>query len=233
MLATGLFLFSLSMKTNQYILLVAALVSLSAMAQNLKTNGNLPDELIPATWEKVTATGDLDGDGIADLAIIAKPDYKEHLKVRDDGYVYNFNQPILAIYRGNAKGGYSLWKRYNKAIMGDTDEYNFISHSLSINSRKVLKIGIEHFSSAGSYTNSKSDYLFRYQNGDFFLIGEDTEEMSRNTGKIVIVSKNYLTGKQCRTVSGAFVDSNIRPSEKWSTFKRTPLRPLGSWTMEN
>ena len=233
MLATGLFLFSLSMKTNQYILLVAALVSLSAMAQNLKTNGNLPDELIPATWEKVTATGDLDGDGIADLAIIAKPDYKEHLKVRDDGYVYNFNQPILAIYRGNASGSFTLWKRYDEAVIGNPDEFNFITHSIGITSRQVLKIGIEHFSSAGSYGTSKSSYLFRYQSGDFFLIGEDCEEMSRNTGEVVTVSKNYLTGKQCRTVSGAFVDSDIRPSEKWSTFKRTPLRPLGSWTMEN
>lgn len=233
MQATGLILYSLSMKTNRLILLAAIFLCLSATAQDLKTSGKTVDELVPSTWHKTEAKGDLDGDGIADLAIIATPDFKQHLKVREDGYVYNFNQPILAIYRGNAKGGYSLWKRYNKAIMGDTDEYNFISHSLSINSRKVLKIGIEHFSSAGSYTNSKSDYLFRYQNGDFFLIGEDTEEMSRNTGKIVIVSKNYLTGKQCRTVSGAFVDSNIRPSEKWSTFKRTPLRPLGSWIMEN
>lgn len=232
MKVTGLIIFSLSMKTNRLILLAVAILSLSATAQDLKTSGKTADELVPSTWHKTEAKGDLDGDGIADLAIIATPDFKQHLKVREDGYVYNFNQPILAIYRGNAKGGYSLWKRYNKAIMGDTDEYNFISHSLSINSRKVLKIGIEHFSSAGSYTNSKSDYLFRYQNGDFFLIGEDTEEMSRNTGKIVIVSKNYLTGKQCRTVSGAFVDSNIRPSEKWSTFKRTPLRPLGSWIIE-
>lgn len=233
MQAAGLILYSLSMKTNRLILLAAIFLCLSATAQDLKTSGKTVDELVPSTWHKTEAKGDLDGDGIADLAIIATPDFKQHLKVREDGYVYNFNQPILAIYRGNAKGGYSLWKRYDKAVAGNENEYNFISHSLSINSRKVLKIGIEHFSSAGSYTNNSSDYLFRYQNGDFFLIGEDTEEMSRNTGKIVIVSKNYLTGKQCRTVSGAFVDSNIRPSEKWSTFKRTPLRPLGSWTMEN
>ena len=232
MLATGLFLSSLSMKTNRFILLVAALVSLSAMAQNLKTNGNSPDELMPAAWDKVTATGDLDGNGIADLAIIATPDYKENLKVRDDGYVYNFNQPILAIYHGNANGSFTLWKHYDEAVIGDPDEFNFITHSLDINSRKVLKIGIEHFSSAGSYGTSKSSYLFRYQNGDFYLRGEDNEEMSRNTGEVVTVSKNYLTGKQCHTVSGAFVDSDIRPSEKWSTFKRTPLRALGSWTIE-
>ena len=225
MQATGLILYSLSMKTNRLILLAATFLCLSATAQDLKTSGKTVDELVPSTWHKTEAKGDLDGDGIADLAIIATPDFKQHLKVREDGYVYNFNQPILAIYRGNAKGGYNLWKRYDKAVAGNENEYNFISHSLNINSRKVLKIGIEHFSSAGSYTNNSSDYLFRYQ------IGEDNEEMSRNTGEVVNVSKNYLTGKQCRTVSAAFVDSNIRPSEKWSTFKRTPLRALGSWTI--
>ena len=233
MLAMGLILYSLSMKTNRLILLVAAILSLSATAQDLKTSGTTIQELVPATWKITEATGDLDGDGIADLAIIATPDFKEHLKVREDGYVYNFNQPILAIYRGHAKGGYSLWKRYDKAVAGNENEYNFIDHSLSITSRKVLKIGIERFSSAGSYTSGKSDYLFRYQNGDFFLIGEDNEEMSRTTGEVVNVSKNYLTGKQCRTVSAAFLDSDIRPSEKWSTFKRTPLRALGSWTIED
>ena len=220
------------MKTYRFIVLAAAFLGLTVTAQNLKTNGNSPDDLMPATWEKTTATGDLDGDGIADLAIIATPDYKDNLQTRDDGYVYNFNQPILAIYRGKADGSFTLWKHYDNAVMGNPDEYNFISHSLDINSRKVLKIGIERFSSAGSYTNGKSYYLFRYQNGDFYLIGEDNEEMSRNTGEIVKLSKNYLTGKQCRSVSSAFVDSDIRPSEKWSTFKRTPLRALGSWTIE-
>ena len=233
MQAAGLILYSLSMKTNRLILLAATFLCLSATAQDLKTSGKTADELVPSTWHKTEAKGDLDGDGIADLAIIATPDFKQHLKVREDGYVYNFNQPILAIYRGNANGSFTLWKHYDEAVIGDPDEFNFITHSLDINSRKVLKIGIEHFSSAGSYGTSKSSYLFRYQNGNFYLIGEDNEEMSRNTGEIVTVSKNYLTGKQCRSVSGAFVDSDIRPSEKWSTFKRKPLRLLGSWTMEN
>jgi hypothetical protein len=232
MQATGLILYSLSMKTNRLILFAVAILSLSATAQDLKTSGKTVDELVPSTWHKTEAKGDLDGDGIADLAIIATPDFKQHLKVREDGYVYNFNQPILAIYRGKADGSFTLWKHYDNAVMGNPDEYNFISHSLDINSRKVLKIGIERFSSAGSYTNGKSYYLFRYQNGDFYLIGEDNEEMSRNTGEIVKLSKNYLTGKQCRSVSSAFADSDIRPSEKWSTFKRTPLRALGSWTIE-
>ena len=79
------------------IIAVLAIMPQSSLAQGLKSNGKSAADVVPNDWESIFKTGDLNGDGIADLAIIATPCNKEKMRTRDDGYVYNFNQPILAI----------------------------------------------------------------------------------------------------------------------------------------
>lgn len=205
------------------IMVAAALMPLQALAQGLKTSGKSAADVVPNGWESTFKTGDMNGDGLPDLVIIATPCNKEKMKTRDDGYVYNFNQPILAIYWGDKNGNYKLFKQYDNVIPAREDEFLAITPSLDITKSGSLQIDLEFFATAGSYTQPTTTHVFRYQNGDFMLIGKDVVELERTTGKTVTTSENYLTRKRIVTTE--------RPKRKAITKRsrlpKSALKPLG------
>lgn len=205
------------------IVVAAALMPLQALAQGLKTSGKSAADVVPNGWESTFKTGDMNGDGLPDLVIIATPCNKEKMKTRDDGYVYNFNQPVLAIYWGDKNGNYKLFKQYDNVIPAREDEFLAITPSLDITKSGSLQIDLEFFATAGSYTQPTTTHVFRYQNGDFMLIGKDVVELERTTGKTVTTSDNYLTRK--RTV---VTDRPKRKAiTKRSRLPKSALKPLG------
>lgn len=205
-------------------MLAVALLPLHSLAQSLKNSGTDVKQLVPAGWEMIEATGDLNKDGVKDLVVIATPNYKEKMKKRDDGYVYNFNQPVLAVYWGVKGGGFKLFKQYAKVIPAREDEFVSITPSLDITKNGTLEINLEYFISAGGWSQPTTSYTYRYQNGDFFLIGKDVTELERNTGRIVETSENYLTGKRCVTTGNI---SSKKTKDAWSKLPKKPLQPMG------
>ncbi len=205
------------------IVVAAALMPLQALAQGLKTSGKSAADVVPNGWESTFKTGDMNGDGLPDFVIIATPCNKEKMKTRDDGYVYNFNQPVLAIYWGDKNGNYKLFKQYDNVIPAREDEFLAITPSLDITKSGSLQIDLEFFATAGSYTQPTTTHVFRYQNGDFMLIGKDVVELERTTGKTVTTSENYLTRKRIVTTE--------RPKRKAITKRsrlpKSALKPLG------
>jgi uncharacterized membrane protein len=213
------------MKHFLYVLFACLLPATAVQAQQLKSQGATVEQLVPKGWEHKEALGDLNKDGIDDLVLMATPNFKEHMLTRDDGYVYNFNQPVLAIYFGTADGRYRLWKKYAEVLPHAEDEGFFVTVSLEVTNRGTLVIGTELFASMGSYGNDQSSYVYRYQNGDFYLIGMENESMQRNTGEIEKVSENYLTWKRQVVKDNAFEEGKSR--EKWTTLPKKPLEKLG------
>ena len=173
-------------------------------AQELRKQGRGVDDLVPEGWVHTEATGDLNKDGIADLVVVATPDFKENTKTRDDGFVYNFNQPLLAVYFGTAGGKMQLWRQYDQVIPARPDEYVSIGW------------GTEH-----------SNFSYRYQDGDFYLIGKENQSMSRNTGEMETTSENYLTWRRQVVKENVFEDSNVPKTEKWSKLPKKLLKKLG------
>ena len=205
-------------------LLLCLSLACYANAQNLLEEGRNSQEIVPQGWDKIEAQGDLNQDGKTDLVIIAKPNFKEKMKTRDDGFVDNFNQPILAIYFGQNDGTFKLFKQYKDLIMAD-DEYMNIETDIKINRKGSLIIDINPFMSAGSYTNQRSQYTYRYQNNDFYLIGKDASTLHRATGEEETVSENYLTWKKLVITDNAF--ENGKRKEKWHKLNKKPLEKLG------
>lgn len=208
---------------------LASCMPCATSAQGLKSSGVGATYIVPSDWESIFKTGDLNRDGISDLVIIATPCHKDNMKTRDDGYVYNFNQPVLAIYWGDKSGKYSLFKQYDKVIPARTDEFISYTPSIDINSKGSLKITIEIFATAGSWEQPTTTYTFRFQWGDFFLIGKDETVNARNTGKITTTSENYLTRKRLVTTMQAA--SKRKPRTTSSVLPKASLKPLGQSTL--
>ncbi len=179
------------------------------------------------SWTPTEAVGDLNKDGYADLVLIATPRIAENMKKNEAGYEFNFNPPVLAIYWGQKDGSYVCWRQYDRVIPATENEYIFITPSLTITPQGTLRIDLEQFSSAGSWSNYQTTFVYRYQQGDFYLIGEDEESMARNTGEAEYISVNYLTHKKQHRTYNAF-DKKKRPKERWTNIPKKPLEKLGA-----
>lgn len=85
------------------------------------------------------------------------------------------------------------------------------------------------FQTAGSADTGGPTYTFRFQDGDFYLIGKDAMEFSRYSGKATEVSENYLTWKRQQKDFNMFSDNDGEVREKWTRLKRRPLQRLGEF----
>lgn len=209
--------------------LILGACALGMNAQALKQQGTSAEQIVPKGWEHSEAEGDLNKDGIKDLVVLAKPNFKENMQTRDDGYEYNFNPYILAIYFGQAEGGFKQWKQYEDMFEPDS-EWSSVDVDIEITERGTLNISPDHFASAGSYGTSQTTYTFRFQNGDFYLIGKECTEMSRSTGEMTTVSENYLTWKRQTIEDNAFEE--VKKKETWSKLTKEPLKKLGDEGLE-
>lgn len=214
--------------------LCAALFSIAANAQKKGTG-----RLFPETWggekslavksECTIAEGDFNKDGFKDVAVIAVPRTPALMRTREDGYEYNFNKPVLAVFFGQKKGKPKLHKEYRDTIPGNDaeDEDCFHENQLTVNDEGDLCITVGEFYAAGSADSPRVEYVFRWQNGDFFLIGKNYGSFSRYSGEAKNVSENYLTHKM-RTVTSNVLDEDVPEEETWIDLPDVPLQKLGS-----
>ena len=210
-----------------------AVFSIALSAQNI-SSGNI----FPEIWEGekslrtesdcTKAEGDFNNDGIKDIAVIATPKNPEFMRTRDDGYVYNFNKPVLAIFFGQKSGKLKLFSEYKNTIPGDDAENEDCFHEteMSVSSKGVLSISVSEFYSQGGSDAPKTEYVFRYQKGDFYLIGKNYDSFSRYSGDGEKVSENYLTRKK-QTVTYNMFDESVPEKETWSKLPSAPLQRLG------
>lgn len=209
---------------------MAVILSSAAYAQHFKPSGSSASDVTPKGWQiNHEPTGDLNKDGIKDLVIMATPDSTEHIVTRTDGSVYNNNQPVLAIYWGTADGKFNLFKEYPKELPILDDDLMTMeglmmenTNKVTITDRGVLKI--ENYSDQAGSIVMNIEELYRYQNGDFELIGKLDSDYDRDTQSFDEASYNYSTGKVKYTKS--YMDG--RDDEvSWGTCPKFPKKILG------
>ena len=216
------------MKRIATILFLSVCIAGGMQAQSLKQQGTSVEDIVPQGWNHYEVTGDLNKDGKPDLVVMATPNFKENIAKRDDGYERNCNQPILAVYFATADGKLKQWKQYGEVLPANDIDNEFCSWNvnLEITERGVLNIAVQPECSAGSYFTSIDRYSYRFQNGDFYLIGKENEEIQRNTGNVTLNSENYLTWKRQVKKSNFSEDTPAR--EKWTRLTKKPLEKLGA-----
>lgn len=196
----------------------------------LAEEGRNLEELLPKGWNAQHSTGDLNKDGIEDIILIAHPNDPEYFKKRDDGYEYDFSPAILAVYFGSPTGVYKRFKVWKEAVPHREDEYTEIGVELSVTPKGAVDFNVSSWSSMGTADMGSTTYRYRYQSGDFYLIGEETGWHNRMTGEGEKTSINHITGKKSIT-SGNMIE-NTGMKTKIIKLKKEPLRRLGSFTMQ-
>ena len=195
----------------------------------LVKEGRTIEEVVPNGWDIQSATGDLNKDGIEDFVLIVRPNDPAHIKTRDDGFEYNFNPLFLAVYFGSPSGVYKRFKVWHDTVSGREDEYTDITNELSITPKGAIDISVSSWSSMGTAATGGSTYRYRFQSGDFYLIGEESSWLNRMTGEGESTSINYLTGQKEITTGNMIEEKDLKT--KKVKIKKEPLRLLGSFQM--
>jgi hypothetical protein len=222
------------------ILVSATLFLLSAPTQGAKPPpvsyptlaATAPDAkgFVPRGWKLETQdTGDLDGDGLPDLAFALHQQDTRNIVPNGPlcGDTLDTNPRILAVALAQHGGGYrlatqnhSLVPRRDNACAEDWFGSEGVTGGGMDVMRGTLRVRLGRFMSAGGWSMGSITYTFRWQQGALRLIGYDYTNVQRNSGEMDTLSINYLT-RRVKVGAGSIGDDNL--TTRWSMIPAQPL----------
>ena len=206
-----------------FILSLFLIFSIFSFGENFPEKAKNIDGFIPKGWKTVlSAKGDLSNDKLEDVAIIIeKTDKANIVKNENLGSEYlNLNPRILLVLFKQKNGSYILAGKNDKGFIkseGNKESPALMDtlDSISIKNN-ILKIKLNYFLSAGSWSVTQNTYTFRFQNQKLELIGFDNNSFMRNSGEQEEFSINFSTNKIKTTTGGNMFDEKLnKPKEKW------------------
>lgn len=189
------------------------------------------EDFVPKNWEITgKASGDLNQDRAPDCVLVIKGRNPKFFN-KNEGpgtKIYDTNPRILVIaFKTGEKNQYELARQSNSFIVApDSPTMSEPFQEVAIKNG-VLQLAFEQWSSAGSWGMAHMSYKFRFQDGEFVLIGADKTESMRNTGEMEIRSYNFLTRK-VRIETGNF-SSDKKGKVKWRAFKLEKLKTFDTF----
>ena len=200
---------------------------------NLKESGDSIENLIPKNWKVLSmAKGDLNKDGIEDLAFVIENTDTNNIHHDEEGFgrdSINLNPRILGIYFRNNSG--VLVKQLQSdsfIILQDSPTMDEPFDGIKILKNGVLTIDFHFWFSAGSWSMSNHTYKFRFQKNNFELIGYESSERHRGTGETTDYSINFSIRKM--HITNLTIDENDTEviKEESKTFKIDKLKSIQS-----
>lgn len=219
-------------------------IGLVGNAQKGKPAG-FAEEMIPKGWKQLhLLKGDLNKDGKADIVLIIEQNSKARRIANENrlgGAILNLNpRKLIVLFREGQ--GYKQVASSSRLIPSEGDAENPCLADPLANLKPeivngVLKIHLNYWLSCGSWYVSNYDYIFRYQNKRFELIGLDYLSFHRASGEEEKVSINFMTQKkQISSHSPKVLQDedgrDVNPTEKWESFKAPKRYTLEEMTPE-
>ena len=190
--------------------------------------GNKMEDFVPKHWSAIMKVdGDLNKDGLTDTALIVEQENPNNISVTEYNDTLNTNPRALLVLFKQENGTYKLAAKNDKGFIEPPKESSSLLDPLGegdINIKNnTLRLRFQYFFSAGSWYITNVEYVFRYQNSHFELIGVETNSFHRATGEETIVSFNLSTNKLETTMGGnVFEEKENNPKKETETFIYNP-----------
>ena len=190
--------------------------------------GNKMEDFVPKHWSAIMKVdGDLNKDGLTDTALIVEQENPENISVTEYNDTLNTNPRALLVLFKQENGTYKLAAKNDKGFIEPPKESSSLLDPLGegdINIKNnTLRLRFQYFFSAGSWYITNVEYVFRYQNNHFELIGVETNSSHRATGEETIVSFNLSTNKLETSLGGnVFEEKENNPKKETETFIYNP-----------
>ncbi len=187
------------------------------------------DGFIPRGWAiERRAEGDLNADGLADLALVLRARDPRNILANDEGLgenPFDTNPRILAVAFARPGGaGYRLAVQNHSLIARrstpvQVDPFGEEDSRFEI-ARGTLRLSLHLFMTAGGWTMGNSTFTLRWQDGALRLIGFDSLHTQRNSGDTESLSVNYVT-RRVRAGTGHISHDTERV--RWRRLRPGPL----------
>ena len=190
--------------------------------------GNKMEDFVPKYWSAIMKVdGDLNKDGLTDTALIVEQENPNNISVTEYNDTLNTNPRALLVLFKQENGTYKLAAKNDKGFIEPPKENSSLLDPLGegdINIKNnTLRLKFQYFFSAGSWYITNVEYVFRYQNSHFELIGVETNSFHRATGEETIVSFNLSTNKLETTMGGnVFEEKENNPKKETETLIYNP-----------
>ncbi|GAD04331.1 hypothetical protein HQ45_05055 [Porphyromonas crevioricanis] len=81
---------------------------------------------------------------------------------------------------------------------------------ISITPKEAMDIVVTFWTSMGTANTRATTYRYKFQSGDFYLIGEQSDSFNRMTGEGENVNINYLTGQKSITTGNMIENTGMK-----------------------
>lgn len=206
------------MLKSRYLLLLAFLA-----APTFAAPADALAQWVPNGWKLIASSvGDLNRDGIDDIALVIEEANPANFKKRPEGSpgpdILNLNPRRLIILLGSSSGLKEILRRDDLIPSENAEDMGCLADPLANGgvsiARGHLVIELQDWRSCGSYGVVDEKFTFRINGTKFQLIGYDRSESSRSTGERSEYSTNYLTGKK-KITTGLNDFGNSKAEVSW------------------
>jgi hypothetical protein len=191
---------------------------------SINKGGQTISDFVPTGWTILDSIkGDLNKDYIDDAVIILQ--HKDSVMLANAEGDTTQTQPrvLLILFKNTVSNNFELIEQSNSFILKhDNSAMEDPYESLAIN-KEVLEISFNIFYNMGSWYVTNATYKFRYQQGQFVLIGAENSSFHRSTHDYENYSYNFLAKKRSLTKGN---DNKGAEKTTWKTVKIPTLKTL-------
>jgi hypothetical protein len=164
---------------------------------SIKSKGQTVADFVPVGWMILdSACGDLNKDGIKDAAVVIQ--HRDSVSFVNSLKDTVLTQPriLLILFKNTSGNNFTLIEQSNSFILKhDNAAMDDPYQQLAVNNG-ILEVKFHLIYNMGSWYVINATYKFRYQQGQFVLIGANHSSFHRGTHDFEDYSYNFLTKKR-------------------------------------